>query len=47
VVNPIEGKLYWGNRTTKVIGRSNLDGSNVEDFATNVNSHGMALDKAR
>lgn len=47
VVNKSEGKLYWGNRTTKVIARSNLDGSNIEDFATNVNSHGMALDKAR
>jgi len=47
VVNVQEGKLYWGNRTTKVIGRSNLDGSNIESFATNVNSHGMTLDKAR
>ncbi|MFO7722133.1 MAG: PKD domain-containing protein [Bacteroidales bacterium] len=47
IVNTAEGKLYWADKTNKVIGRSNLDGSNPEDFLTNVNPHAMALDKFR
>jgi len=34
VVDSKARKLYWADRTAKVIQRSNLDGSNVEDFVT-------------
>jgi len=34
VVDSRARKVYWGDRTAKVIQRSNLDRSNVEDFVT-------------
>ncbi len=34
VVDSRARKVYWGDRNAKVIRRSNLDGSNVEDFVT-------------
>jgi len=34
VVDSRSRKLYWADHQTKVIQRSNLDGSNVEDFVT-------------
>ena len=34
VVDSRARKLYWGDRNARVIRRSNLDGSNVEDFVT-------------
>jgi hypothetical protein len=34
VVDSRARKVYWADRTARVIQRSNLDGSNVEDFVT-------------
>ncbi len=41
------GKLYWSDKTNGKIVRSDLDGSNKEDFVTNCNPYAMAIDMYR
>ncbi len=38
------GKLYWSNRSSGIIERSNLDGTGRETVLTDVNAIGLALD---
>ncbi len=44
VVDSRTRKLYWADRTAKVIQRSNLDGSNTEDFVTASDVDNPSLD---
>jgi len=41
------GKIYWSDKTNKKIVRANLDGSEKEDFVTDVNPHAMDIDMFR
>jgi DNA-binding beta-propeller fold protein YncE len=44
-IDPVSGKMYWGDTGTRKIQRSNLDGSNIEDLVE-VETYDLAIDLA-